>query len=80
MEVGLSPERERFVRRCVADGRFATATEAVEAALRLLEERGAEDPLRRAVVLGLEQTLAGRGSPFAVDDVKRRAFRRKGPR
>ena len=76
----LSPDRERFVRRCVAYGSYATPAEAVEAALRMLEERGTTTPLQRAATLGLEQVVAGRGSPFTVDDVKRRAFRRSKPR
>ncbi len=76
MEVLLSSDRARYVRRLVGDGRFDTPESAVEAALRLLEEKGLPSPLRRAVAIGLEQVLAGRASPVTADDVVRRAVRR----
>lgn len=65
------------MRRCVDCGQFRTAGEAVEEALRLLEERGAVNALQRAISMGLEQAVSERGGYFTVDDVRRRAFRRK---
>lgn len=75
MEVALSPERARFVRRLVADGRYVSPLAAVEAALRLLEA-GDGSCLRQAVSLGLEQVLAGRSMATTADDVVRDAARK----
>lgn len=78
--VRLSPERERYVRRCVEGGQYATAELAVDAALGLLEERGPTSPLGRAVRVGLEQALAERASYITSEEIRRRAFRRRTPR
>ena len=39
MNISLSPELERFVHRKVATGLYASASEVVREALRLLQER-----------------------------------------
>jgi putative addiction module CopG family antidote len=39
MEVHLTPDQEAFIQQHVSTGRFATADEAVQEAIMLLEER-----------------------------------------
>ena len=46
MEITLTPEAEALVRQKVADGRFASADEVVEAAVKLLDERDRLEYLR----------------------------------
>jgi antitoxin ParD1/3/4 len=70
MNVSLTPELERFVSERVASGRYASASEVIREALRLLEER---DQLRQDVRRGLEQLDHGRHRPFddhAVERIK----------
>ena len=64
MNMELTPELERFVRRLVESGRFPTASAVVCAALERLREEeraGAEPPerLRAALARGLEQADRG---------------------
>lgn len=63
--VALSSHFEDFIRRQVESGRFNNASEVVRAALRLLEEREAEQAaklhaLREAIATGL---ASGPGVP-----------------
>lgn len=76
MELRLSPERERFVRQAVESGRYASASEVVEAALGILMAQDATGPTQRAVTIGLEQAVAGRSTPLTVDEIVRRALRK----
>jgi putative addiction module CopG family antidote len=46
MEIILTPEAEAVVRQKVADGRFASADEVVDAAVKLLDERDRWEYLR----------------------------------
>jgi putative addiction module CopG family antidote len=56
MEIMLTPESEAVVRQKVADGRFASATEVVEAAVLLLDERDRMEYLR-GLLLEAEQEV-----------------------
>jgi antitoxin ParD1/3/4 len=64
LTVNISPSRESFVRDRVAAGRFVTASQVVEEALALLEERERHreaiiDEIRRDIEIGFEQAEAG---------------------
>jgi antitoxin ParD1/3/4 len=54
MTVHLSGDRERFVRSLVRDGRYASESEVIDEALRLLEQR---DLKRAAAREGLDTLL-----------------------
>ncbi len=56
MEITLTPETEAVVRQKVADGRFASAAEVVEAAVRLLDTRDRYEYLR-GLILAAEQEI-----------------------
>ena len=81
MNVSLTPELERLVNRKVEDGRYASASEVVREALRLLEERDEVrtakiEALREKVARGLESLDAGDISTATADDIIRRARER----
>lgn len=58
--VSLPPDLEDFVASRVASGRYASEGEVIREGLRLLEEQEtAEESLRSAVAVGLEQALRG---------------------
>jgi antitoxin ParD1/3/4 len=64
LTVNITPARESFVRERVAVGRFVTASEVVEQALALLEERERHreaiiDEIRRDIEVGFKQAEAG---------------------
>jgi antitoxin ParD1/3/4 len=64
LTVNITPARESFVRDRVAAGRFVTASEVVEEALALLEERERHreaiiDEIRRDIEVGFKQAEAG---------------------
>ena len=56
MEVTLTPEAEAVVRQKVTDGRFASAAEVVEAAVKLLDTRDRYEYLR-GLILAAEQDI-----------------------
>jgi antitoxin ParD1/3/4 len=56
MEITLTPEAEAVVRQKVSDGRFASAAEVVEAAVRLLDTRDRYEYLR-GLILAAEQEV-----------------------
>ena len=60
MNVSLTPELEKMVAERVTSGRYASASEVIREALRLLEERDQLNQLRQEVRLGLEQLDQGR--------------------
>lgn len=75
MNVSLTPELEKIVAERVTSGRYASASEVIREALRLLEERDQLNQLRQEIRLGLEQLDQGRQRPFddqAVNRIKRR--------
>jgi antitoxin ParD1/3/4 len=74
MNVSLTPELEKIVAERVASGRYASASEVIREALRLLDERDQLNQLRQDVHRGLEQLDQGRHQPFdyqAVERIKR---------
>ena len=71
MNVSLTPELEKIVAERVTSGRYASASEVIREALRLLEERDQLNQLREEVRLGLEQLDQGRHRPFDDQALKR---------
>jgi antitoxin ParD1/3/4 len=79
INVSLTPELEKIVAERVASGRYASASEVIHEALRLLDERDQLNQLRQDVRLGLEQLDQGRHRPFdyqAVERIKRQGRQR----
>jgi antitoxin ParD1/3/4 len=73
MNVSLTPELEKIVAERVASGRYASASEVIREALRLLEERDQLNQLRHEVRRGLEELDQGRQRPFdarALESIK----------
>lgn len=71
--VNLTDHLARFVDSNVETGRFQNASEVVREALRLLEQRQAEealklDALRAAVQIGLDDARAGRVTRVEAGD------------
>ncbi len=76
MNVSLTPEFEKFVDQKVASGLYASASEVVRDALRLMEERdrlldARLEDLRGEVHKGLSQLKEGRSHPLDRDAVHR---------
>ncbi len=71
MNVSLTPELEKIVAERVTSGRYASASEVIREALRLLEERDQLNQLREDVRRGLEQLDQGRRRPFDAEALKR---------
>lgn len=66
MNVSLTPELEEFIAREVESGRYRSASEAVRASIRLLQEETQEremklEFLRKAVRVGIEEIDRGQG-------------------
>ena len=79
MNVSLTPELEKIVAERVTSGRYASASEVIREALRLLEERDQLNQLRQEVRLGLAQLDQGLHRPFdspALERVKRQGRER----
>jgi antitoxin ParD1/3/4 len=77
MNVSLTPELESFVEEAVASGRYGSASEAVRAGLRILQEREAKfTALKREIDKGIaspDQPLSG---DALAADVKQRGRER----
>jgi antitoxin ParD1/3/4 len=71
MNVSLTPELEKIVAARVSSGRYASASEVIREALRLLEERDQLNHLRHEVRLGIEQLDQGRKRSFNAQTLKR---------
>jgi antitoxin ParD1/3/4 len=74
MNVSLPADMVDFVEGVVAEGGYASSSEVVRDALRLLQhDRALEqeklDILRREVGIGLEAAVAGRFSRKTMDDI-----------
>jgi antitoxin ParD1/3/4 len=79
LTVELSTEHAAFVREHVESGRYASADEVMEAALRLLDERDQREYLLAALRIGREQGERGEvreWTPELHQEI-RRAARRK---
>jgi antitoxin ParD1/3/4 len=64
VNVSLTPELEKLVAERVASGQYASASEVVREALRLLHERDQLTLLRQDIRLGIQQLDQGRAHPF----------------
>lgn len=76
MSVTLTPQLEAKIRERVESGRYRDASEVVQEALRLLEEREQLEHLRSLLGVGLEQLSRGEFvayTPDSMKDVNRRA-------
>jgi antitoxin ParD1/3/4 len=79
--LSLGTQWEKFVKREIASGRYASASEVVRAALRELEERGRRlKALQDHLAEGAQQARKGEFVEFSVDDVLRRAKKRAAKR
>jgi antitoxin ParD1/3/4 len=75
--LSLGPHWEKFVKREIASGRFASASEVVRAALRELEERSNRlKALQDHLVEGAQQAKRGEYVDFSAADVLKRAKQR----
>jgi antitoxin ParD1/3/4 len=77
MEVSLTPELEQLVAERIESGMYASPSEVMGEALRLLKERDETrrarlEELRREIAIGLEQADRGETRPFDPEDLKRR--------
>jgi antitoxin ParD1/3/4 len=77
MNVNLTPELTKFVSEEVASGDYASASELVRDALRLLKrdrdiEKEKLEILRREIDLGIEQARRGEFSEDSVADIAAR--------
>jgi len=73
----LGPHWEKFVKRQIASGRYASASEVVRAALRELEDRGNRlKALQDHLAEGAAQAREGKFVELSVDDVLKRARKR----
>ena len=66
--VHLTPELERFARKCVAEGRYNNVSEVVRAALRLLLD---QEEVRQELIESLRKAEeeADRGETFSIEEV-----------
>ena len=74
MNISLSEELEEFVREKTASGQYASSSEVVRTALRLMarDEAGAREKLeilKREVGLGLEQARTGKLGKRSVTQI-----------
>jgi antitoxin ParD1/3/4 len=79
MNVSLTPELEKFVSDHVRSGRYASASEVIREALRLLEEGNRLKRLQRDIHLGIEQLDRGRSRRFdgrAIARIKKSGIKR----
>lgn len=85
MNVSLTPELEKLIRRKVATGRYASTSEVVREALRLLEQRdqGAANQLSELRTAWEEGIAGGPAGELDFGDLRRKAkarLKRKRPR
>jgi antitoxin ParD1/3/4 len=79
MNVALSPDLAALIDKKVKSGCYASASEVVREALRLLEERDLVRDVRmkRLVEAGVAELDAGLATPLDMQNVKARARERK---
>ena len=83
MNVSLTPELQKMVAERVDSGRYASASEVIREALRLLEDRDRLAVLRRDVAAGIDQLDQGRGRVLdktTIARIKRSGRQRLVPR
>ena len=78
MNVTLSPELEKLVDAKVNSGLYASSSEVVSDALRLLDEwdriqEARQAELKRDIRRGLEQLDRGESAPLDVEAIKKKA-------
>ena len=71
MNVSLTPDLEKIVKRRVDCGAYRSATEVVRDALELLEERDARklDALRKDIQHGVDQVERGEFTEYETDQL-----------
>lgn len=75
--LSLGSHWEKFVKREIASGRYASASEVIRAALRELEERSKRlKALQDHLAEGAQQARRGEFVDFSADDVLKRAKKR----
>ena len=67
--VVLGKEQDKFIRTQIKSGRFGSASEAMRAGLRLLEEQELKIERLRAAII--EGEASGPATPFDMDDFLR---------
>jgi antitoxin ParD1/3/4 len=72
MNISLTPQLEKSVRLRVESGRYASASEVIRDALRLLDQQDQYramrlEELRKEVMLGVEQAERGECSEFTAE-------------
>ena len=73
--VTLGPHYEKFIFEQVAQGRFGSASEAIRAGLRLLEERETKlSLLRRALIEGEESGTASYSLNALIEEMDRESL------
>lgn len=82
MNVSLTPQLEQLIDRKIQTGMYASVSEVVRAALRLLDEKEREQEirlleLRAEVSRGVAQLEAGQSEAFTAATVKELAARGK---
>jgi antitoxin ParD1/3/4 len=75
LTVTISPELAKYVEEKVSTGQFATPSEVIDDALRLLKTQetwSAADveELRREVAIGIEQLDRRDSGPWSADEIK----------
>lgn len=76
MNVSLTPQLEALVRQKIEPGPYNNATEVVQEALKVLDERDRAARLKAALAVGDEQYRRGETIPFTpelVEEMKRDA-------
>jgi antitoxin ParD1/3/4 len=74
MSIQIAPRVEAQIREKVASGRYATADEVMEEAMRLLDEGDRGDRLRASLIEAEEQTRQGQvveWTPEVRDQIRR---------
>ena len=75
--LSLGAHWEKFVKREIASGRYASASEVIRAALRELEDRSNRlKALQNHLAEGVQQARRGEFVEFSADDILKRAKKR----
>lgn len=75
MSLSLTPEQEEMVQRKVQSGLYSSASEVVQEAFRLLNDRDTLreirlQELRRELAIGIEQIENGQVAPLDMDAIR----------